>query len=526
MTRRSPALETPVHHVGTWPSLAATTWPDLSFAILDDRELTYAALAAWTEATSDDLVASGVSPGDRVVISALNSYEVVVYQLAALRIGAVCVPIVPIYRSHELRAILADVRPRAVVAQHRVGDRVLTDQLDEILSPEDGTVRIVVGGSTAGWADARQQPAPGAATTSSAPTPGDLDETCLILYTSGTTAAPKGVQLSSRSLLAASRVWIDRMDIDGDDVAFAVAPLAHIAGLIPGALVPLLSGCRAVLMNGWRPDEAIELMDQHRATFSAGAAVFLQDLVDRYENLPDTVHRLGAFVSGGSTTPPSLIRRAEKIGVRAQRAYGMSETAGVVTLTARDDDLDRRAEYDGRINDHVDVRIVDSLNQPVPTGSEGAVQIRGAQVMTGYTDPTRNAEQFHDEWFDTGDLGTVDEDGWFRFTGRTKDIINRGGEKFSARDIEDVILTHPSIARAAAAALPDDRLGEVVGAFVVLADHAEWPGDSAMRDHLLDQGLAKAKLPASWQVIDALPTTASGKVQKHLLVKQAGEAHA
>jgi acyl-CoA synthetase (AMP-forming)/AMP-acid ligase II len=514
-------------HIGMWAIRAGQNWGHRAFAVLDDKPITYAELAAWIEAAAHDLIEAGVGRDDRVVITALNSYEVVVYQLATLRIGATCVPVVPIYREHEWSAILADVQPQVVVAQHRVGPRDLTAELDQLLG-SDPVTRIVIGPEpVAGWTPARAAAPDGPHVGLLAREPHDLDRPCLILYTSGTTSAPKGVQLSSRSLRYATGVWLDRMHIDEDDVAFAAAPLAHIAGLIPGALVPMLTGCSVVVMNGWRPDEAVQLIDRYHATFSAGAAVFLQDLVDRYRMLPDTVHRLSAFVSGGAATSPGLIRAADELGIRAQRAYGGSETAGVVTLGARDADVRLRAEFDGQVNDHAQMRIVDGFGVPLPPGREGSVQIRGAQVMTGYTDPQRNAEQFDGEWFDPGDLGTLTEDGWYRFTGRTKDIINRGGEKFSSRDIEEVIEGHPSVSRVAVTAVPDPRLGEAVGAFVVLEAGHAWPGNEAMNAFLRETGLAHQKMPSLWAVLRELPTTASGKIQKNRLgIQPIGDANA
>ena len=504
-------------HVGTLAETAAQRWPDRTFAVLEDRELTFAELSRWVDTIAADLAERGVAAGDRVLVHLPNGYEVLLFQLAAWRLGAVAVPVVTIYRRRELAFIVREVQPAAVVTTAALSHRDSRAEFDEILAAagQTGTVRYLIDGDAQGWLGV---PLP-AGPVSLPPNPAGPDECCLVLFTSGTTADPKGVRLSSRALVTATEAWIG-IGAGRHDVTLAIAPLAHIAGMIPGGLLPLTVGCRVVILPRWDVDVAVPLIERHKATLSCGATVFLQDLVDRYATEPPEVHRLSHFVSGGAPTPPDLVRRAEAVGMRASRAFGMTETAGVITLAPADADLERRATHDGRLVEAVEAKVVDEAGEDLGRGVEGALRIRGPQNLMSYTDTRLTAEQIQDGWFDPGDRAVITEDNWLRITGRTKDIINRGGEKFSARDIEEAILSCSSVSRVAVVALPDERFGEKVGAFLVLAEGASWEGEGALIAHLMALGLAKAKIPVVWTVLDQLPVTPSGKVQKHVLKRK------
>jgi acyl-CoA synthetase (AMP-forming)/AMP-acid ligase II len=503
-------------HIGLLATRAAQQWPGEPFAHLGERTLTFEDLSSWIDLAAKRLVAEGVGTGDKVMVHLPNGFEVIVLQLAAWRIGAIAVPVVPIYRKREIAHIIGDVVPRVVVTTGGAADNRPWAQIDDILETSDQreVLRWVVGPEVPGWDRAPSQTDSG--TTASLPEPPDEDECCLVLYTSGTTSAPKGVRLSSEALTAALGAWTG-IGVDRSDVALAIAPLAHIAGLIPGALLPLTVGCPTVIMPKWEPAQAVSLIDRYRATISAGAAVFLHDLVDQYAKCPPSVHRLCHFVSGGAATPPELVRRAESVGMRASRAFGMTETAGVIAIAAADEPLERRACFDGRLVEDVSVRIVDMSGSDVGAGVEGDLRIAGPQVLIGYTDPTLTANQLRDGWFDPGDIGKVTADRWLQITGRTKDIINRGGEKFSTRDIEEALLEHPSVGWVAVTGIPDPRFGEAVAAFLVLAEGQHWEGPDALVSFLIDSGIAKAKIPVEWNIVDHIPVTATGKVQKHLL---------
>jgi acyl-CoA synthetase len=498
----------------------AQRWPDREFVQIGDQRLTYAEFSGWSCALGAQLVAAGVRRGDRVLIQLPNRIEALLAQVAAFRIGAVAAPIVPIYREHELRHIVGDCRPAAVITAARFRDRFPAREIDGQLESTGVTPRgkIVVGGAEPGW-----QAFPDQASRTDEeklPSPLPADECALILYTSGTTSNPKGVMLSSRSFLSNARTLRLASQLSSETVFFACAPLSHLAGFNSGILWPASLGARVVIMPEWNAERAAALIERERCTFTTGAAVFLHDLVSVYRTGAHREHRLSVFMSGGAPTPPHLIREAEQLGVGAFRAYGMTETAGGVTFSSVAADLDRRANFDAQVGFGSQMQAVDEHRRPLPPGVHGELRIRSPQLLIGYTDPAATAAQLdEDGWLYTGDVGTVDDEGWLTISGRVKDIINRAGEKFSARDIENAIASHPAVDQAAVVGLPDERMGEIVGAFVTLRDPAGWHGPQELIDHLNRLKFARQKIPVEWHVLDALPQSVSGKLKKQELLQ-------
>lgn len=500
---------------------AAECWPDGEAIVFDGRRLTYRELWRWTTVVAGELVGRGVAPGDRLLWQLPNSLEGLVLHLAAWRIGAVCVPVVPMYRAHEMGQILRDVRPRAVAVSAAQKDRRPADEVDRLMAEVgvSAEVGIAVGGEHPGWTPLPAAPAATAVVTDAGlPDPLPADECCLVLYTSGTTSAPKGVRHASTSLVAEAHTWRLAYGFGPADVFLMGAPISHIAGLLLTLVVPASVGARVVLLPSWDAERAVALAEAERASFCAGASVFLEDFVSRYERGGSAGHRLSLFMCGGAAVPPRLIERADACGIKAWRCYGMTE-APTVTLARPDDPLERRAFCDGPVSVGTEVVAVDEARRPLPDGEVGELRVRSPEQMLGYTDPAATAAQVDpDGWFYTGDVGCVDGDGWVTMTGRSKDIVNRGGEKFSCQDIEQVIAGHPDIASAAVLGVPDDRLGEKVAAFVTLRPGSRWPGRQALADHLETARLARQKCPVEWRVLDALPVTMSGKIQKHHLL--------
>jgi acyl-CoA synthetase len=217
------------------------------------------------------------------------------------------------------------------------------------------------------------------------------------------------------------------------------------------------------------------------------------------------------------------MERSEEQGIPASRVYGMTELP-TVTVMNRAYPFDLRAETDGAIAPGVEVRVVDDQSRSLPTGSEGELLVRGPEMMLGYLDPMANRAALDDSgWFSTGDVGVVDGSGFVTITGRLKDVINRGGEKFSARDIEDLLITHPAVRHAAVVPGPDARFGEVPVAFVVF-DGAGQVSVGELAGHLQAKGLARQKTPVAWHFVDSLPMTPSGKVKKFELAATAEKA--
>jgi acyl-CoA synthetase len=509
--------------IGWTLSRGTDRWPERTALVCGDTRLTYLELWRWVTATAGTLRESGVGPGDRLLWQLPNSVEAVVLHMAAWRLGALCIPVVPAYREHEMEQILADARPSAVAFATEFGSRRPVAEMETLLAAtgQRPRVRVAVGAAHPGWTSLPAPPGSAEHVDDAGlPEPAPAGEPCLILYTSGTTARPKGAVHNSESLLSEVGTLRTAMDFGSDGVSITGAPITHVAGLLLTALMPPACGARAVLLTRWDAAEAAALATRERATFSCGPTVFLQGFVEQYETDPTAhPHRLRSFMCGGAAISPALIERAEAVGIRAFRSWGMSE-APTVGLVGPDDPLERRATTDGRRSEGCEVEAVGEGRTRLGPGELGELRIRCPEQMLGYTDPALNAEQLDAEgWFYTGDVGRVDAEGWVTMTGRLKDVINRGGEKFSAQDIEHAISSHPAVGAVAVTGLPDERWGERVAAFVVLRPGSDWPGRDTLLGHLEAQRLARQKFPVVWRVIAELPMTMSGKVQKNRLVE-------
>lgn len=511
--------------IGWVLSRAAQRWPDREAVVFEDHRLTYAELARWVTAVAGDLVAAGLRPGDRLLWQVPNCLEGLVLHMAGWRIGLTCVPVVPLYREHEMAHILADVQPAAVAFSATLGGRRPAEEMGVLLERLElkPLLRFAVGdpgsGAGDGWTALRPPPGPGEPVDETGlPDPAPAEDCCLILYTSGTTSAPKGAMHNSCSLLAEAATWRDMFGFRVGTTMIMGAPITHIAGLLVALVVPAVAGGRTVLLPAWDAARAVALAEAERAEFCAGATVFLTGFVERYEQGLSPSHRLSVFMCGGAAVPPSLIERAEAVGIRAFRCWGMTE-APTTTLAAPDDPLEWRAQRDGRASEGTEIEAVDDERRPLPAGALGELRVRSPEQMMGYTDPVADAAQVDAEgWFYTGDVGFVTGDGWVTMVGRKKDIVNRGGEKFSCSDIEAVIAGHPAVAAVAIVGVPDERLGEKVAAFVTLHPGAAWPGRDEFLDHLEAARLARQKFPVEWRIVESIPITMSGKIRKHELL--------
>ena len=501
---------------------AARRWPDRTAVAIaaHDRpteRYTFAELLGRVQAAATDLADRGVRPGDRVVAQLPNRIELLVAVLAAWQLGAVAVPVLPMYRGRELAHILRVTRPAALVAAATRGERRPAAELDAVLTElgHEPAARYAVGGEVPGWT-----PIPTSTADPAPHRPAAPDDCCLLLFTSGTTSAPKGVRHSSRSLLAEARSYRDEALLGADQPVLVPAPVPHIGAVVACTLLPCLMAAPTVLLESWDADTAARACAEEKVALAIGAPVFLAELLDRYEREPDggAGHRISMFHTGAAPTGDSVVVRAQRQGVAAWRAWGMTE-APTLTSGHPGDPLDRRTSTDGRIDVGSEVQAVDEHRVPLPAGTAGELRIRSPKLMLGYLDPEHQAAAVDaDGWFYTGDIGAVDADGWVTIQGRLKDIINRGGEKFSAAEIESLVGDHPDIESVAVVGLPDPRLGERVGAFVTLRPGRSWPGEAVLLAHLESHQLARQKYPVVWQVLNQLPRTPTGKIQKRQLL--------
>jgi acyl-CoA synthetase (AMP-forming)/AMP-acid ligase II len=273
-------------------------------------------------------------------------------------------------------------------------------------------------------------------------------------------------------------------------------------------------GGTTVMMDRWSARAAAALVEEHRLTVSAGTPFFLSTLLDEAERSGRDLSSLQRFLVGAAAVPPALVSRAEAAGIVSWRTYGSTEHPAI-SSGGPDDPAEKRMLTDGRVTPGNEVRLVDESGVDVAPGEEGEIVARGPKQFLGYQDPAADETAFLDgTWFRTGDLARFDADGYLVVTDRVKDIIIRGGENISAREVEEVLARHPAVEDVAVCAAPDELWGEVPCAFVVVRDGNEAPAAVALEEHARAHGLAAHKVPGRVMIVDDLPRTAAGKVRK------------
>jgi acyl-CoA synthetase (AMP-forming)/AMP-acid ligase II len=494
--------------------------PDRVAVLEGQRGRTFAQLHEDAERLAAAFDASGLRSGDVVSFQLPNWIEAMVVNLAAAMRGLVCNPIVPIYRDAEVRHILRDCGAKMFFIPRSFRSIDYVEMVERMRADlPAGLEPVVVRGEAPGFTTWDGLLARAAGATPAPTPPVEPNAVKLVMYTSGTTGSPKGVLHTHNTIMAE----LDAVDaffrLADDDVVLMPSPVTHITGYLYALELVFTRGLRAVLMDRWNAAEAVALVDRHRATFTVGATPFLVELVEEAQRAGSTLPSMRQFVSGGAPVPPEVVRRANRLlshGM-AFRVYGSTE-APTVTLGIQDRaQAELGATTDGRIVNH-EVRIVDAVTgAEVPAGAEGEIVTRGPELMVGYTDPRHTEEAFDAEgFFHTGDLGRLSHGDYLTVTGRKKDLIIRGGENISPKEIEDVLHRMPSIREAAVVAMPHPRLGETVCAFVIPREGAPVDID-AIRAWLDAEGLARQKCPERLELVEDLPRTASGKVQKNLL---------
>jgi cyclohexanecarboxylate-CoA ligase len=346
----------------------------------------------------------------------------------------------------------------------------------------------------------------------------DPNDVILIMFTSGTESDPKGVLHTTNTLLHENRSMIQSTELSEEDVIFIPTSVTHITGLLYGLQMPQMLKAKVVLMDVWHPDRGLEIIARERCTWMVGATPFLLGMGRSPALHENDISCLKTFGCGGAECPPSAITDfvAQVPGCTAGRGYGSTEypTVSVFSMKAS---LEKSSTTDGIPVMGTEVRIVDEDGNEVPTGTNGEITARGPECFVGYLDSRLNDNYFDpDGWFHTGDLGRIDPDGFLEVTGRKKDIIIRGGENISAKEVEDTLFRHPDISEVVAVAMPDKVMQEKVCAYVVPKQ-----GKSITLDDLISfleqTELAKQKWPERLEVVDSFPMTAAGKVKKFLL---------
>jgi acyl-CoA synthetase (AMP-forming)/AMP-acid ligase II len=487
--------------------------PDAVVFLGDPAAPTYATLLADAEALAVALGELGLVPGDVVGFQTPNWIEAAVINLAAALGGYVINPIVSIYRDTEVRQMLADCGARvffhaesfrgydfaAMVARIRPD----LPALDHAIA-----VRPAMGGGYADLVSSGRGRALAARRI-------DPDTVKMVLYTSGTTGRPKGVLHSHNTLARAATLSARYWGIAPGDAILMPSPVTHVSGYSNGLEQPFLSGTRTVLMESWNALEALDLIERHQVRGTVAATPFLQELVARAAEAGTHLPSMRFFACGGAAVPPEIVRDANALFGKpvAFRVFGSSEVP--LTTLGFPDDGELAATTDGRIVDY-DVRVVDDEDCDVAPGGEGEILARGPAMFMGYADAQQTQEAITaDGYFRTGDIGRITPDHAVLITGRKKDLIIRGGENISAKEIEDVLHLHPQVAEAAVVAMPHVRLGEGVCAFII--PRGDVPAPEALVAFVAASGLAPQKRPERIEFVTDLPRTASGKIRKDML---------
>jgi acyl-CoA synthetase len=458
-----------------------------------------------------ELRARGLGPGSVVVFQLPNWVEAGITFWAAAYVGAAVVPIVHFYGAREVDFIVRTTRPDAVVTADRFGH---TDHLaiwEDVLARHPVPLWLVVGETPTAELPTAAAPLASLldAQPISEPAAADPDAPAVVGFTSGTTRDPKGVVHSHRTIGCETR-QLDHMFPTGGPPQITGAPVGHFIGMLNAFLVPLLRRRSVNLIDVWDPGAVLRLMLDEGLGVGGGATYFLTSLLDHPDFSPEHLALMPFAGLGGSTVPVAVTERATRLGITVFRSYGSTEHPSI-TGCLLDDPEHKRLTTDGRALPGVELRL-----EP-----DGEIVSRGPDCCVGYTDPELTAAAFDaDGWYRTGDVGVLDADGYLTITDRVSDIIIRGGENISAQEVEELLHGLDAVAEVSVVAAPDERLGEHAAAVVRVRPGAPPPTLADVRAHLAAAGLARQKWPESLHVVDELPRTPSGKVQKFRLRQQ------
>lgn len=494
---------------------------DVAIYLEDEPPITFGSIADEAVRLAAALQQLGLQRGDVLSFQLPNWREAVAIDIAASLLGLVVNPIIPIYRDRELAFILQDAGTRAVFIPESFRGFDYAGMFADLMAGLPGLEHVVVvrgGDSNPGMQDYQELLA-GADPASLLKADVDPDDVKIMMYTSGTTGRPKAVQHSHNTLSRALDNGCEGWGLGEGDVMLMPSPVTHVTGFVNGMELPFFSRAKSVLMERWDVDRAISLISRFDVTACVSATPFLQELVDHAEAQKLPLATLRIFACGGASVPPTLIRRTHRVleNCRAFRVYGSTEAPLVTVGFQGVDEEALAAETDGRCYNW-DVGIIDDDGQYLSLGSDGEIVVSGQALMLGYADPQQTAESLTaDGYFRTGDIGHLTAEGALVITDRKKDIIIRGGENLSAREIEDVLYRHGDVREVAIIAIPHERLGEGVCACIVLEPGGNGLTLEKMKSFLSEYKLAKQKWPERIELFDELPKTASGKVRKDQL---------
>jgi HIP---CoA ligase len=517
---------------------AEQRFPDREAIVDGDVRLTYGQLATRARSFAAALLAHGVSRGDRVAIWAPNGWEWVVAALGTLEIGAVLVTVNTRYLGAEARDLLSRSRARVLVVADGFLDKDYVGMLrDADDAPADDRPVAALAGlevivSTRSvpdlpgvvgletWLEAADQVDEAEVARAAEAVGGD--DPCDVLFTSGTTGAPKGAVCGHEQNLRTFTAWAQRVGLREGDRYLMVNPFFHTFGYKAGVLASLLHGATMLPLPAFDVGEVMRLAEAEDATVLPGPPALYTSLLEHRDRGGRTLGRVRLAVTGAAAVPRTLIERIrEELGIRdVVTAYGLTESCGVVTACSLDDDDETIATRCGTAIPDVEIRTVDTDGRDVAAGEPGEVLVRGPNVMQGYLDDPEATDEAIDAdgWLHTGDIGVIDERGYLRITDRLKDMFIVGGFNVYPAEVEQVLVSHDAVAEAAVIGVPDDRLGEVGRAYVI-PRQGRTPDEQELIGFCRER-LANFKVPRSVVAVEELPRNAAGKVLKRELAAQ------
>ncbi|MDP2405557.1 MAG: cyclohexanecarboxylate-CoA ligase [Hydrogenophaga sp.] len=482
---------------------------------------TYRELAAMADRVAVGLAKLGVGRNDIVACQLPNWWQFTVVYLACSRIGAVMNPLMHIFRERELSFMLKHGEAKLLIVP-KVFRGFDYEQMATALQPSLPDLKhiVVVNGTGANSFEAllsgpawENEPDAREILARHRPGPDDVTQ---IIYTSGTTGEPKGVMHTANTVMANIAPYAQRLQLDAEDVVLMASPMAHQTGFMYGLMMPILLKASAVILDIWEPLKAIDLIRDEGCSFTMASTPFLTDLAKNVAESGRTAPTLRTFLCAGAPIPGPLVEQARAVlGTKIVSAWGMTEN-GAVTLIQLNDPDERAFTTDGLPLPGVELKVVDFDGSSLPAGEAGKLLVRSMSNFGGYLKRPHLNGTDADGWFDTGDLARLDAQGYVRITGRSKDVIIRGGENIPVVEIESLLYRHPAVSMAAIVAYPDERLGERACAVVVPK-----PGQSfdmpTMVAYFKSLKVAIQYIPERLEILDAMPATPSGKIQKFKL---------
>ena len=477
----------------------AVAHPEQDALRVSGQGVTYAQLHGMAAKVAGALRANGIEPGDRVAVILPNVPAFPVVYWGILLAGGVVVPMNPLLKAAEINFFFSDSGAKLAF--------VWPDFVPEATKGAEGAGTRIVECGAMGPVDGALEPGDPIAE----PTPREDDDTAIILYTSGTTGRPKGAELTHRNVhLNAHRSASVIQEIAPDDVVMGCLPLFHVFGLVVGLNAATIAGASLALIPRFDPAAAIEVIEKERVTIMQGVPTMYAAILNHPLSDGMDASSLRTCASGGSAMPLEVMRSFEdKFGCVILEGYGLSETSPVASFNMPD--RERKPGTIGVAIPGCEMRCVDLDGKEVPVGEVGEIAIRGDNVMKGYwNNPEATAEAIPDGWFRTGDLATMDEEGYFTIVDRKKDMILRGGMNVYPREVEEVIYAHPDVVEVAVVPMPDELLGEQVGAAVALRE-----GSTATPEDIMDftkERIAAYKYPRKVWIVPELPKGPTGKI--------------